>query len=209
VSAVKQGLNHIILEPLIRDGTSRKGAVVPVIAKVGGDERIIWQHVCSKIVSEPQVRILKSDIAVQTVALHIRNVGNRAVPDGVLAAVSPKIAGARQTFRITLPRLANCLHLPNNVIAGIWESAGTRIAAVVVGRDHAPAQVVVVADGRVRGRVIVSRKAALDLEAAQKRHATSVVRAAYISVVGVLFHHDNHMLNLGNLSEGSFRPDEE
>jgi hypothetical protein len=208
VSGVKQWLNHIILEPLIRDGTSRKCAVVPVIAKVRGDERVIWQHVCGKIVGEAQIRILESYIPVQTVALHVRNVGNRAVPNGVLAAVTPEIAGARQTFRITLPRLASCPHFPNNVIAGIRESAGIRIAAVVVSRDHAPAQVVVVADGRVSRRVVVSRKAALGLEAAQKRHA-SVVRAAHIGVVGVLFQHDNHVLNLGNLSEGSFRRDEE
>src|SRR6266404_6496997 len=120
--------------------------------------------------SKSQIGILKSNVTVQAVALHIGDVRNRAVPDGVRPATSPEIAGARQAFRITLPRLVNGLHFPNNVIGGVRESAGAGVAAVVVRRDHPPAQVVIVADGGVRWRVVIGRKAALTFQANQTRY---------------------------------------
>src|SRR6267378_1372349 len=158
--------------------------------------------------SKSQIGILKSNVTVQAVALHIGDVRNWTVPDGVLPAISPEIAGARQAFRIALPRLVNGLHFPNNVIAGVRESAGVGDTGVVVRRDHPPAQVVVVADGGVRWRVVIGRKAALALQATQKRHA-DIVRAADISVVSVLLQHDNYVRNLRDLSERSCCHEEE
>src|SRR5260370_1293567 len=145
--------------------------------------------------SESQIGILKSNVTVQAVALHIGDVRNWTVPDGVLPAISPEIAGARQTFRIALPRLVNCLHFPNNVIAGVRESAGVGVAAVGVSRDHPPAQIVVVADGGVGGRVVVARKAALAFRPTPKRHA-AVLRPPHSSAINILPHHANYPLHL-------------
>jgi len=96
-------------------------AVVRVITEIRDDEGKVGQIGGVPIGSELTERHEVSHLG--GIALHVGEIGERVVADGVTAGIAPRVADRRNIFGVRLPGLACCEEVTDDVLRGDREVA--------------------------------------------------------------------------------------
>ena len=173
------------LEPRVGRGERARlclaaAGIVRIVAQVGHDHGVVGKRAVGQV-----HRKLRERHQVLQLLLVIHHVGEKrddVVPPRIAPRITACITHGWQVFRVRLPRFP-CREQPSDEVV-----LGDDTRVVVIVRDDLPhRQHEVVADGRMRVRVVFRRKPIVPCEALQVRHRRAV---DHPRIVRVLLDHD-------------------